>query len=62
MTDAEKDRKIENLERENFILNYALQIALVQLDNSSNPEWAPQFKKKILDYGAAAYDNKLDLK
>jgi hypothetical protein len=59
---TDKDKKIEDLERENFILNYALQIAVVQLDCSSNPEWAPLFKKKILDYGAAAYDNKLDLK
>ena len=62
MTDIEKNRRIKELERENFILNYALQIAIVQLDYSSNPEWAPLFKKKILDYGAAAYDNKLDLK
>jgi hypothetical protein len=62
MTEAEKDRKIEELERQNFILNYALQIAIVQMDSSSNPEWAPLFKKKILDYGAAAYDNELDLK
>lgn len=60
MTD--KDDRIKELERENFILNYALQIAIVQLDNSSNPEWAPLFKKKILEYGAAAFDNKLDLK
>lgn len=60
MTD--KDQRIKELERENFILNYALQIAIVQLDYSSNPEWAPLFKKRILEYGAAAFDNKLDLK
>lgn len=54
----DRDQKlIAQLERQNWILNYALTEAIRQFDYGHDMEWVKKFRKTMLDFGAAAYDN-----